>query len=454
MVQEVSGRLYGTVASELPAKDLQVWAEAAAFLNTRIQGPEDWSENPNEHQDRPADMSLAAKVALRKALGQLEAVLMLMSNREKVVKDITNSGPNGLNGGQLTQLGLKRVDSKYAASVDKMVAAVCGLLLGKGVPGPSTPEEAMAWQQAAIFLSGRVQGSADACPGRARDMSSYAAKEMRAVLAQIEAFGKLMSNRETVVKDITNPGPRGVNGGQLTQTHLKRLDGTHQIHVDAMVKEVCNRLLGNKISEPTSEQVQVWGEAARFFAGRFQTSPGQCPGREADMSYAAAQAMNTVLAQITSKSAAAHSLGGIVESICGDSGEFAIVSASEQTGVEAGCKLLVSIDKVVRDITNPGPLAFLGGHLTQLDLKRVDPKNTPVVRAMVCAVCYNLLGQQMTGPSTPEEAVVWTQAAKFLGTRIQATEGACPGRAADMPPAQAAAMRAVLGRIEAASKQN
>eukprot|EP00747_Dinoflagellata_sp_TGD_P139719 gnl/TRDRNA2_/TRDRNA2_175933_c0_seq4.p1 gnl/TRDRNA2_/TRDRNA2_175933_c0~~gnl/TRDRNA2_/TRDRNA2_175933_c0_seq4.p1 ORF type:complete len:343 (-),score=71.80 gnl/TRDRNA2_/TRDRNA2_175933_c0_seq4:100-1062(-) len=302
MVQEVSGRLYGTVASELPAKDLQVWAEAAAFLNTRIQGPEDWSENPNEHQDRPADMSLAAKVALRKALGQLEAVLMLMSNREKVVKDITNSGPNGLNGGQLTQLGLKRVDSKYAASVDKMVAAVCGLLLGKGVPGPSTPEEAMAWQQAAIFLSGRVQGSADACPGRAPDMSSYAATEMRTALGQVEAASKLTSNREKVVKDIINAGPNGVNGGQLTQTHLKRMDGQHQASVDAMMKEVCSRLLGTKTTEPTTEQVQVWGQAARFFAARIQASDGVCPGRDADMSPGAATAMCAVLAQITSQS--------------------------------------------------------------------------------------------------------------------------------------------------------
>merc|ERR1719333_648726 len=98
-----------------------------------------------------------------------------MANREKVVKDITNPGPNGLNGGPLTQLDLKRVEPENAASVDKMLAAVCGRLLGKAVSGPSTPEEAMVWAKAAMFESGRIQGSADAMPGRAPDMSSNAA---------------------------------------------------------------------------------------------------------------------------------------------------------------------------------------------------------------------------------------------------------------------------------------
>merc|ERR1719235_2494758 len=101
----------------------------------------------------------------------------------------------------------------------------------------------MVWAQAAMFESGRIQGSADACPGRAADMSSYAAAEMGTALGQIEAASKLMSNREKVVQDITNSGSVGVNGGKLTQLDLKRLDKKHQATVDAMMKEVCSRLL-------------------------------------------------------------------------------------------------------------------------------------------------------------------------------------------------------------------
>jgi len=154
MVCDVYGRLYGTVASELPAtQDVQVWMDAAAFLSARIQGPDDWSENECHEQDREADMSNGAKNALRTMLGQMEAALKLKSNFEKVSKDITNAGPNGVNGGKLTQLTLKRLNPTCQPSVDKMLTAVCGRLMGKGVSGPSTPEEALTWAQGAAFLT-------------------------------------------------------------------------------------------------------------------------------------------------------------------------------------------------------------------------------------------------------------------------------------------------------------
>jgi len=301
MVCDVYGRLYGTVASELPAtQDVQVWMDAAAFLSARIQGPDDWSENECHEQDREADMSNGAKNALRTMLGQMEAALKLKSNFEKVSKDITNAGPNGVNGGKLTQLTLKRLNPTCQPSVDKMLTAVCGRLMGKGVSGPSTPEEALTWAQGAVFFAGRIQDSAGGCPGRARDMSANAARELRTVLGEIEAASKLMSNRETVVKDITNPGPSAVKGGNLTQVKLKRVDSKEQASVDAMVKEMCSRLLGNKSNAPSHGQKQVWAEAATFFNGRIQRSAYECPGRAPDMSEAAATSMRTVLAQITS----------------------------------------------------------------------------------------------------------------------------------------------------------
>merc|ERR1719163_930546 len=99
-------------------------------------------------------------------------------------------------------------------------------------------------------------------PGRGPDMSPAQAAAMRTVTAQIEAASKLMSNRERVVQDITNPGPRAVGGGQLTQSNLKRVDRRHQASVDAMVREVCSRLLGNQMSMPSAAQeVVVWAEA-------------------------------------------------------------------------------------------------------------------------------------------------------------------------------------------------
>lgn len=110
---------------------------------------------------------------------------MLMSNHERVVKDITNPGPLNIDGKELTQLQLKRVDPKHKPFVDEMVRAVRCRLLGKETFGPSTPEEALAWAQAATYLTGRIQGSAEEKPGRPPDMSSTAAAAVRLVLTQI-----------------------------------------------------------------------------------------------------------------------------------------------------------------------------------------------------------------------------------------------------------------------------
>merc|ERR1719265_667222 len=99
---------------------------------------------------------MAAGKALGRMLGQMEAALMLMSNRERVVKDITNPGPAAVGGGQLTQLHLKRVDSRHISHVRAMVRAVCCRLLGKETEGASSPEQALVWAEAAGFLCCRI----------------------------------------------------------------------------------------------------------------------------------------------------------------------------------------------------------------------------------------------------------------------------------------------------------
>merc|ERR1719171_1600514 len=127
-------------------------------------------------------------------------------------------------------------------------------------------------------------------------MGKAAATAMRTVLADIEAANKLMSNRETVVKDITNPGPTAVKGGTLTQQDLKRVDRKHQDSVDEMMREVCGRLLGKKMSQPSTQQCeQVWRDAATFFNGRIQATAFECSGRNADMSQTAAQRCSHIL---------------------------------------------------------------------------------------------------------------------------------------------------------------
>merc|ERR1719301_257935 len=273
-----------------------VWADAANFLASRIQGPSDQCEVP--HENRKADMSSAAASALSTTLARMEAAHRLASNMTMVIQDIVNPGPKGLKGGTLTQTKLTRVDQKDKASVQNMVVAVCCRLLGQEVSGPSTQEEAKVWVAAATFLSGRIQKSRNDCPPRQADMSIFAAASMQKVLAQLEASSKLTSNVDKVVKDICNQGSTAVNGGSVTQTDLKRLQPGQQASVDAMVREVCGRLLGKSAAAPGPSDAQVWADAAQYLNSRIQATKKEMPGRKRDMSVGAATAMRVALAQI------------------------------------------------------------------------------------------------------------------------------------------------------------
>jgi hypothetical protein len=260
-------------------------------------------------------------------LAQIEASSKLMSNRDRVVKDITNPGPPASGGGGLTQKHLQRVKPEHLEAVAAMVHEVCACLLGKKMSVPSTPGVAQVWADAAGFLSDRIQDPDSACPGRKPDMSSDAAAAMRKVLAPIkgrpvkvdtvrdliaelidqpkktaapnwEAAQKLLSNRERVVRDITNPGPENIDGKELTQTDLKRLDRKDQAAVDAMMIEVCCRLLGKTVTQPSQEDAKVWKDAALYLSSRIQSTPEQMQGRKPDMSPGAGSALAGVLQQI------------------------------------------------------------------------------------------------------------------------------------------------------------
>merc|ERR1712224_503615 len=239
-------------------------------------------------------------------------------------------------------------------------------------------------------------------------------------------------------------------GGSLSQEELKRLDPKHRVEVDAMLREVCDRLLGGgspvmtsvtSLSDPESKgKALVWADAASFFASRIQGPGDDCDfpheQRNADMSNAAATALRTTLARM-----------------------------------EAALRLATNIERVVQDITNPGPLNIDGEELTQLNLTRVKTVDKLAVEEFVKAVCSRLLGQPVSvgtqdedelpatsprtprsGPSTQQDALVWVQAATYLSGRIQKSHDEMPGRAPDMSLHAALAMQKVLAQIEAASK--
>merc|ERR1719352_139045 len=189
--------------------------------------------------------------------------------------------------------------------------------------------------KAAKFVGARLQCSPAECSGRTPDMSAAQGEQMRQALGQIEAACKLMSNMDTVVKDITNKGSTGVYESEKTQPELARVDPTQAKVVEEMLKEICNRLFGSAARDASEQQMKVWVAAARFFCQRVQDPENDThPHRAADMSAHAARQLRAVLARM-----------------------------------EAACEL----------ITNSNPK-------TQLDLKRVSVQNKPVVENMLQAV--------------------------------------------------------------------
>merc|ERR1719428_1128465 len=344
-------------------------------------------------------MSTNAATALRRVLSEVEAASKLMSNKETVVQDITNSSVPAGGGGTLRQTYAKRVSKVHEASVDAMLSEVCNRLLGKKMSEPSTPGEASVWAEAASFFHQRIQASDAECPGRKADMSVGAATALRKVLAQVPsraaktdsyyyaAAQALVASREKAVLDITT--------------------AVHQAPADSVFSEVIYRLFGKPTSKPlTPAEGKVWAQAAAHLSGRIQGYPG--------MSASAAAALKTVFVEM-----------------------------------EAAHLLMSNRERVVNDICNPGPKNIDGKSLTQQGLIRVDMKYQAPVDAMIREVCGRLLGKGSSTPPSPEAALVWAAAATYFSGRIQASPNEMPGRTPDMSANAAAALRKVLAQLGA-----
>ncbi|KAL3896639.1 MAG: hypothetical protein SGPRY_013227, partial [Prymnesium sp.] len=140
----------------------------------------------------------------------------------------------------------------------------------------------------------------------------------------------------------------------------------------------------------------------------------------------------------------------------GETAEGAAAAHSAAARDEAARKLLGNHLAVLRDVTNPSASENIEGkQLTQLELRRVPVEQAPHVDGFLREVTRRLLGQRAGAeeleerlePSVAAQASAWAQAASYLDGRIQSTAEQKPGRAVDMSPGAAAAMRAVLGEV-------
>jgi len=123
-----------------------------------------------------------------------EAAYKLILNHEAVLRDICNpSQTQNVVGTQLTQTELKRVPAQFAPHVDQFLRELTRRLMGR-VPVPEEKvqpgtESAVAWTQAALFLTARIQSGQSEKPGRVPDMDSGGAIAMRAVIQELGREG-------------------------------------------------------------------------------------------------------------------------------------------------------------------------------------------------------------------------------------------------------------------------
>ncbi|KOO22144.1 hypothetical protein Ctob_000693 [Chrysochromulina tobinii] len=118
-----------------------------------------------------------------------EAALKLMSNHERVLRDVTNPVPK-------SQPELARAARNDAQHVDQALREICRRLLASRHGSEAleerldarVPGQARAWALTAQYLSKRLQASSNACPGRQPDMSPAASAAFRAVLAEVAAM--------------------------------------------------------------------------------------------------------------------------------------------------------------------------------------------------------------------------------------------------------------------------
>jgi len=128
------------------------------------------------------------------------------------------------------------------------------------------------------------------------------------------AAAKLIRNHEAVIRDVCNPHTTNVNGKQLTQGHLQRVDSGHVLFVEEALRMVVIKLLGVDAvpdlklgphrsggvapaltGDPT--QARVWIATCMFVLARMQYGEEK-PERAPDLPPDASLAMRAALMEV------------------------------------------------------------------------------------------------------------------------------------------------------------
>ena len=222
--------------------------------------------------------------------------------------------------------------------------------------------------------------------------------------AREAAARQLVRNHAAVLSDITNPSTKlNIRGDKpLTQTELQRVAYEDAVFVDQFLRECARRLLGGshemeeRLDPSTPAQAQAWCQAAAYLEGRIQSTADQMPGRERDMSPAAAAAMVATMRDVSRGIRAwlelRKLLAGNTHAVATDG----VVAAHSYAARHAAArKLIMNHSDVLRDMTNPSPTHNIDGKpLTQPELQRVPVEDAAYAASFLREVRRRLVGHR------------------------------------------------------------
>jgi len=228
------------------------------------------------------------------------------------------------------------------------------------------------------------------------------------------------------------------------------------------------------INRPLGDGREAWVSMAKVMDARLQTSQDQCPGRKADMSNAAGNALRDVLKEVCGEQfpsrIAPFSSGmmskptnvgpptcksdwsALERALNNYNPGLAINAAakhSQEARFEAARKLITNRQAVLNDVCNPA-------RRTMHNIHEVVPVHLAgTVESGMKETARRLLGAPggVSRPDSATEQEAWVGMAKVISSRLQTSQQQCPNRAADMSEEAGQALVDVLKEVSGATFQ-
>ena len=368
----------------------------------------------------------------------------------------------------LTQLELKRLRPADAPFVDQFLRELSRRLMGRQ-PGAgdmeelldaSTPRRAAAWVGSAEYLKGRIH-TASVIEGNllCTPLESHKPTANERVLAELELI--LSNKTPSAEQEVLLATPQSIAPLLPSRPDRNRKPDMSPQAAAAM----------KAVMEELAQEAADWAQLhARLDSSgsvaRVQGPAVQMEDTTARHGSILTQALRTVMALCSPAAEGTAPRQPRVQETGHEVGQEAAAHALLRGAREEAARALLSNHaRVLRDVTNPSAtLNIEQRRLTQRHLQRLPLTDRRYVDRFLRHVVRRLLDDDdgdsareeareerclLDGGEAARQAVAWTGAATYLDGRIHSKAAQKPGRAPDMSPQAAMALREVLRAVSA-----